>query len=126
MADDATFGVRQADTPTHQVDNTQITRGQTTVIRQRVDDGYQSGECLADQTGNGGVLTFTFSAVVSLVWVRSVGAVCRADPFGGMPSATQGVYCASDEPCPITVDCQVLKVYAPSGATVSVWGYRGA
>lgn len=81
-------------------------------------------EGLADQSGADGVLTFTFASPVELVWVRSVGGVSRADPGGGTPSAVAGVYCADDEPAPITIKTSAVKVYAPAGADVSVWGYR--
>lgn len=89
-------------------------------------DAFSAGEVLLDQAGADGVLTFSFTQPVDLIWVRSVGGVSRADPFGGTPTASIGVYCADDEPAPLTVSTDALKVYAPSGATVSVWGYRYA
>lgn len=92
--------------------------------RQPTRDDFTDGEALDDQIGSGGVLTFTFTSPVNLVWVRSVGGVARCDPFGGAPSATRGVYCADDEPAPITVNAESVAVFAPAGATVSVWGFR--
>ncbi len=94
-----------------------------TVYQQVVAEVFNSGATLPDQSGAGGVLTFTFASAMDLIWIRSVGGVSRADPFGGTPTSTQGVYCADSEPQPITVTATTIKVYAPSGATVSVWGY---
>lgn len=90
----------------------------------RSSDAFLGGEVLADQSGAGSVLTFTFTTPVQLVWVRSKGGISRADPFGGTPAASTGIPCADDEPSPITVQTSTVKVFAPSGATVSVWGYR--
>lgn len=93
------------------------------VYQQVVADTFNSGETLADQAGAGAVLTFTFTSPMDLVWVRSVGGISRADPFGGTPTATQGIYCADGEPQPLTITATVVKVFAPIGATVSVWGF---
>ena len=90
-----------------------------------VSDRLTGFEGLADQTGDGTVKTFTFANAPDLVWIRSVGGISRADPTGGTPSATTGVYCADDEPTPITISGQTaVKVFAPIGAVVSVWGFR--
>lgn len=90
----------------------------------KVADVFTGGEVLADQAGDATVKTFTFTTAVDLVWVRCVGAVGRADPFGGTPTASVGIYCAADEPTPLTVRTTVVKVVAPSG-TISCWGFRG-
>lgn len=88
-------------------------------------DVFTGGEVLPDQAGADAVLMFNFSSSVELVWVRGVGALCRADPFGGTPALGLGIPCADDEPTPITVRTSQVRVYAPSGATrVSVWGFR--
>lgn len=93
--------------------------------RMKVSDRLTGYEGLNDQAGDGTVKTFTFSTAPDLVWVRSVGGVSRADPAGGTPTATNGIYCADDEPTPITISGQTtLKVFAPIGAVVSVWGFR--
>lgn len=93
-----------------------------------VRDDYTTGEVLADQTGAGGVLTFTFSAPVHMVWVRDIGAtasnVSRVDPFGGTPSSTTGIAVPNGEPTPITVTTSSVKVFAPTGSTIAVYGYR--
>jgi len=90
----------------------------------KVADVFTGGEALADQTGDGTVKTFTFASPVDLVWVRCVAVAGRCDPFGGTPSATQGIYCAADEPNPMTIRTSSVKVFAASGQ-ISVWGYRG-
>lgn len=93
----------------------------------RVDtlDKYLGGQVLADQAGAGAVLTFTFTTAVDLVWVLSTGTgTSRADPFGGTPAASLGIPCPADTQQPITVTTSSVKVFAPSGTTVSVWGYR--
>jgi len=90
----------------------------------KVADVFTGGEALADQTGDGTVKTFTFASPVDLVWVRCVAVAGRCDPFGGTPSASQGIYCAADEPNPMTIRTSSVKVFAASGQ-ISVWGYRG-
>lgn len=94
----------------------------------KVHDDYQTGEILADQVGAGGVLTFTFSEPVHMLWINDIGAtttnVSRADPFGGTPNATTGITVPNGTPTPITVTTSSVKVYAPTGSTISVYGYR--
>lgn len=93
-----------------------------------VSDQYANGEVLADQTGAGAVLTFTFANTMDLIWVRDTGAVTtnvsRVDPFGGTPSASAGIPLPNNEPIPITRQTTTVKVYAPAGSTISAWGYR--
>ncbi len=92
----------------------------------RVDvaDAATEMEALADQNGAGAVLTFTFASAIQLAWVRSVGGVARAVVGTQSPTASLGAYCADDEPTPLTVEGTTVKVFAPVGATVSVWGMR--
>lgn len=90
----------------------------------RAKDTMIAGEALADQNGAAGVLTFVFSSAVQLVWVRSKGGISRADPFGGIPAINTGIPCADDEPTPISVQTASVKVWAPAGSVVSVWGFR--
>ena len=89
-----------------------------------VADDFQGGECLPDQTGVGGVLTFTFAAPRNLIVVHAVGAsqVARADPYGGTPSATQGFRCPDDAPTYMAVVATVVRVFAPAGMVVSCSG----
>jgi hypothetical protein len=89
-----------------------------------VTEKFTSGQVLADQSGASAVLTFTFAQAMDMVWVSSRGGVSRADPFGGSPTATLGIYCDDGIPQPLTVTTTTVKVYAPSGATVTLWGYR--
>lgn len=90
------------------------------------EDIYTGGEVLADQAGAGAVQTFTFSAPVQLVCclASGVSGTARFDPFGGTPSATQGIPCDFGVPTPVPVQATIVKVYAPAGLTVSVWGMR--
>lgn len=91
-------------------------------------DSYIGGEVLADQAGAGAALTFTFALSVDLifVFVKSAGGTSqgRADPFGGTPTASQGIPCEDGAVQPIPVVASSVKVFAPTGTTVSVWGYR--
>lgn len=89
-----------------------------------VDDSYTSGQVLADQAGSGSVLTFTFTQQQNLVWVRCDGGQGRADPFGGTPATTTGIRCDDGIPNPMTINTTVVKVFANTGTTVQVWGYR--
>lgn len=87
-------------------------------------DYFQTGQVLAQVTGQGAVETFTFDAPVDLLWVRADGEECRTDPFGGEPTLTQGIPCESGVPQPITLRTKVVKVFVPAGTRVNVWGYR--
>jgi len=102
-----------------------LTDAQLRAAKVGVADDYQAGEVLADQTGAGAVLTFTFAAARNLVLVQAVGAgqVARADPFGGTPSATQGIRCDDATPTYLPVTATVVKVHAPAGMVVSVAGF---
>ena len=92
-----------------------------------VKDDYQSGECLAEQTGTGAVLIFTFSAPVHLVHVEGNGAstdVARVDPFGGTPTATLGFRASDEVGVYLPVTTSSVKVFAPSGMVIAVNGFR--
>lgn len=92
----------------------------------KVGDDFSGGEVLAQQNGAAAVLTFTFSAPVYTSFVEVVGSgiVCRVDPFGGTPSISLGMICTNDEKLKIDVITSSVKVYAPVGATVNVYGFR--
>lgn len=94
------------------------------VAFQAVTDRFVDTEVLPDQQGAESVLTFTFSSPVQLVWVRSVGGDSRVHPSGGTPTSTFGIRAPDDEPVPITVQTNQIKVWAPSTATITVWGFR--
>jgi len=103
-----------------------ITDSQLRASAVQVKDDYQAGEILVDQSGAGGVLTYTFSNQQSLIVVHSVGTLLtsRADPFGGTPSSTLGIRCDDGVPVYIPVQTSAVKVFAPSGTTVTVYGVR--
>ena len=85
---------------------------------------FRSGEVLSDQTGVGGVLTFTFSQEMDLIWVRTDdGDACRVDPFGGTPTANRGIQCDTGVVTPINFSTTTLKIYAANGY-VKVWGVK--
>lgn len=83
-----------------------------------------SGEALSDQSGADAVLTFTFSDFVDSVLVLSQGGDSRADPFGGAPTAARGRPCLDGVPTQVEIRTLVVRVYAPTGSTISVWGLR--
>ena len=85
---------------------------------------FNGGELLEDQAGAGAALTFTFASEMDLIWVSASGGVGRADPFGGTPTSTKGVYIASGAAVPCPVQATVVKVFANAGTTISVWGFR--
>lgn len=93
---------------------------------QHVADEFGGGEALAEQAGAGAVLTFAFSAPVQLAVVESFGSglVSRADPFGGTPSVAAGVPCRHEAAVFLPVTTSAVRVFAPTGASVNVWGYR--
>lgn len=96
----------------------------TTGVKAR--DDYQGGEVLADQTGAGAVLTFTFAAARNLILIEAVGTgtqVARADPFGGTPTATQGIRCDDSVPTYLPVTATVVKIFAPASMAVAVAGF---
>lgn len=106
-------------------------QGASGAERWPVKDDYSGGEILADQTGAGAALTFTFSAAVDAVWVYAVDPAdltatgeIRVDPFGGTPTSSFGVPVPYGSAFPLTAPMTTLKVYAESGARVTVVGYR--
>lgn len=96
----------------------------------KVKDDYQAGEILADQAGAAAVLTFTFANAVDFIWVTDVGTVTtnvsRVDMLGGTPSATLGVpvFNQAQTPISVTPARTTIKVYAPVGTTISMYGHR--
>ena len=113
---------------TEEVTSAQGTAGSGGASAWFTQDDYVGGQCLPDQTGDGAVLTFTFSLPVNLVVVHSNGTdlVSRCDPFGGTPSDTQGFICGDDIPVYLPITCTTVKVFAPASAVVSVAGFRRA
>lgn len=94
-------------------------------------DDYPAGEILADQTGAGAALTFTFAADVQTVWVYAVDPAdltasgeVRVDPFGGTPTASLGIPVPLGGGFPVPVVTDSVKVYAASGIRVTVYGNR--
>lgn len=91
-----------------------------------VEAEFTSGEILAQQNGANAVLTFTFSAPVNEVYVDLIGdtLVGRADPFGGTPSSVLGIPCYDKVTRKLSIITTTVRVYAPTGATVNVFGFR--
>lgn len=88
--------------------------------------GYEIyNKCLTtdDQSGVGGVLTFTFTSAPKQIWVLCVGDDARADLNENDPTDSRGVFCGDGIPTPIPVSAERVNVYAPAATTVSVWGF---
>lgn len=88
---------------------------------------FTVSEYLAEQTSAGAVLTFTFSAPMQQVWVEMNGADTdegRARIDGLDPTPTIGTILRDEGAVPITATTSTVKVLAPTGARVNVWGYR--
>lgn len=91
---------------------------------------YNDVEYLDDQTSSGSVLTFTFSENVEKIWVEfNLGdpdatdtATARAD--GVDPDGDTGTLLHNGQVQPISYITDEIRVLAPSGAVVSVYGYR--
>lgn len=90
---------------------------------------YTVGTTLSDQAGAGAVLTFTFPFAVNMIWVTDIGStttnISRVDAFGGTPSATKGAVVMNGTPTPIQVTppSTTVKVFAPTGSTISMMGH---
>lgn len=92
--------------------------------RLKVSDRMTGEEMLDDQAGAGGVLEFTFTNAPDIAFVFPDLLTCRA-AFTVQPTATKGVRCDAGVPTPVILSGQTgLKVFAPVGTTVSVWGFR--
>lgn len=98
---------------------------------QQVADDYNTGEILPDQTGAGGVLTFTFTSPVQNIWIYAVNPLAlddlgevRVDPFGGNPTSTFGIPVSFGGITPIPVVATTIKVFAQVGVRVTVYGNR--
>lgn len=93
---------------------------------QSTTERYVDGQVLPDQPGANGVLDFAFASAVDLIWARLDGGSVngRADPFGGTPTEAQGIILEPGIAVPMTVTKAALKVWAPTGSSVSVHGYR--
>ena len=108
------------------------------MARAKLDGVYESdpvaddlffAEYLEDQTSSGGVLTFTFSKVVHQIWVEFSGLdVADTARFTvgaeNTPTASRGTPLSNLTPYPVTLVTDTVKVLAPSGSTVTVYGYR--
>jgi hypothetical protein len=103
-------------------DGTQFVGTQSNPIK--ISNDFSGGEILADQTGADNVLIFSFSGPVQKIVITSVGEdlICKANPFGAVPSATSGIPCFHQIPVEISIITNVVRVYAPSSAIVTVWG----
>lgn len=93
-----------------------------------VGDDYAAGEVLDDQTGTGAVLDYTFSVPVVSFWVAAQGGsgVVKVDHYGGVPSASRGIPISVGGVLPIPEPANLVRIFAPPGITVTVWGQRRA
>ncbi len=96
-----------------------------------VKDDYNGVEYLADQQSSGSVLTFPFTASVQKIWVelqatsQTDTSTARAQTDGNAPTASRGILLHAGQVQPISCpSTTVLKVLAPTGYTVVVYGYR--
>lgn len=91
-----------------------------------VKDDYALGEVLPDQTGANNVLTFTFSEPVVSFWVAVIGdeGLVKVNHYGADPSPTSGIPVQAGGVLPIPEPTTSVKVYAPTGLIVTVWGQR--
>ncbi len=122
---DGTVGVSQSPTPDRLIDNLVTTNDVgTQVYKQKTADYYRDSEYLADQTGAGAVLTFTFTSEVHAVFIRPTGGIVRVAMGAGTPSASLGAYVGDSETAVFPRATTTVKVFAPSGTVVTVWGYR--
>lgn len=96
-------------------------------------DNYTDIEYLADQSGAGGVLTFTFSSDVDLIVVELVETAADADAGAiegrattgtQTPTATLGAVLKHECPIPLQVTTDTCKVYAPADCNITVYGKR--
>ena len=91
---------------------------------------YSSASTLPTQPGANGVLTFTFPTPVDFVWVTDTSTgtsnISYVDAFGGTPAAGQGAVVLNQAPTPVQVvpPSSTVKVWAPSGAVIGMYGLR--
>jgi hypothetical protein len=87
---------------------------------------YTAGEILPEQEGADDVLTFTFSQPMKKIFMESngMGDTSRLDPFGGTPSSTLGIPCHHLDRIELEITVTTVKVFAPTGTKVNVWGTR--
>lgn len=107
-------------------DGTDFVGTQTNPIK--VGDDFSGGEILAQQNGANAVLTFNFASEMNLIFIESSSGdnelICMANPFGGTPTSTSGIPCHNKQAREIKINTTTVRVYAPTGTTVNVWGLR--
>lgn len=94
-----------------------------------VSDDLFFAEYLEDQQSTGDTLTFTFSQPVNQIWVEFSGLdVADTARFTvgaeNTPTASRGTPLSNLTPYPVTLVTDTVKVLAPNGSTVTVYGYR--
>lgn len=106
-------------------DNHNVTVSNFPVV-QSVSDDYALGEILDDQVGSGGVLVFNFTEPVVSFWVAVLGVsgTAKVDHYGTIPTANRGIPIEAGGVLPIPEPTSVVRVFAPVGLTVTVWGQR--
>lgn len=90
-------------------------------------DDFPSSEYLEDQLGDGTVKTFTFTQPVQQVWVYMKGNLitdeARVTTNAQTPTASLGIVISDQTPTPITVTTTTVKILAPLGARITVYGH---
>lgn len=84
--------------------------------------GFLKQYSLPQQVGANGVLTFTFDRIVGMVFALSIGGDSSAT-VQETPTSTFGAPLLDGTPFPLPVKTRSILVWAPTGATVRVWGY---
>lgn len=96
----------------------------------KVKDDYQEAEYLDDQTSDGTVKTFTFTADVEQAWVEFIStddaAIAQVTTGAVAPTPTKGIKVPPNTPFPILVTGDTVNVLAPNGCPITVWGFRRA
>lgn len=94
----------------------------------QVRDDYLTQVPLTDQAGAGAALAFTFATAVDCVWVTDIGATTSNISrvvINGTANSTTGHVLQNGTPFPFMMrGISSVSVYAPSGSTISVCGYR--
>lgn len=94
---------------------------------QLVADDLSNSQYLEDKIGDGGVLTFSFSQTVQQIWVymkaEDPTEEARVTTNLQNPSSSLGIVLSDQTPTPITVSTDIVRIFAPVGSRISVYGH---